>query len=165
MKRRTGILIAAAAVVLVAAGTATALVASGSPGDGSARDGRPAVSGTSPGATAPAAASPAPTAPAPTASLTPAQAQVLDYVRTLPTVQDVTPQTVDEFTELVCTTLRSPRMSADFYAKIIAVETQGYSLTAAQADELLAVTARAACPDALRVVDSRGAQPAATPAP
>lgn len=152
MKRTTGFIVggAAALVVVAAAVTAVALTQhSNDAGSGASGEHSP---GTSDGGSA---------APSPTASLSPADAKVLDYVRTLPTVDDVTPETVDEFTELTCTTLRSPKMSTDFYAKVIAIETKGYSLTPEKANDLLGATAHAACPDAVRVVDSRGAQKAA----
>ncbi len=101
--------------------------------------------------------------PAPTTSLSPADSRVLEYVKTLPGVADVTPDTVDEFTELTCATLRSPKMSPAFYGQVLAIEQKGYGITADQADGLLAAASRAACPDASRVVSSHGAEPATAP--
>lgn len=89
-------------------------------------------------------------------------AQVLNYVAGLPTVHDVTADTVGEFSDLVCTTLRSPKMSATFYQQVLAIEKQGYSLSDAQATGLLHTVSQADCPDALRVVESAGAQSAAS---
>jgi hypothetical protein len=101
--------------------------------------------------------------PAPAASLSPADTRLLEYVGTLPGVTDVTRETVDEFTELTCATLRSPNMSPAFYSQVVAIERKGYGLTADQADGLLAASARAACPDASRVVSSHGAETATAP--
>ncbi|SEH91677.1 MULTISPECIES: hypothetical protein [unclassified Leifsonia] len=156
MKRTTGALAAAVAAVVVVAGAVIVAAVTQHPNDlRSAASGIPASSeGTSHGGSTP---------PSPVPSLSRADAAVLDYVHTLPTVDDVTADTVGEFTELTCATLRSPKMSTDFYAQLVAIETKGYSLTPEKANELLGVTARAACPDATRVVDSRGAQQAVAP--
>lgn len=156
MKRRAGAITAGVAAVVVVAGAVIATAMTQHPNDM-----RPAASGTL--ASSSGSSDGASAAAGPTASLSPADAKVLDYVRTLPTVDDVTPETVDEFTELTCATLRSPKMSTAFYAQVIGIETKGYSLSADKANELLGVTARAACPDATRVVDSRGAQQAIVP--
>lgn len=156
MKRTTGALAAGVAAVMVVAGAVIVAAVTQHPNDiRPAASGTPASSaGTSHGGS---------TAPSPAPSLSRADAAVLDYVHTLPTVDDVSADTVGEFTELTCATLRSPKMSTDFYAQVISIETKGYSLTPEKANELLGVTARAACPDATRVVDSRGAQQAVAP--
>ncbi|CAM5283662.1 hypothetical protein [Leifsonia shinshuensis] len=147
--------VAVAAVGLVAGAAALAAVAP---------DRSPA-----PRASSPAAAGPRPTGtpggatPGPSTPLSAGDAAVLDYVAGLPTVHDVTPETVGEFTDLVCSTLRSPKMSPAFYAQVVAVERSSYSLSDAQAGGLLRAAAQSGCPDAVRVVDSGGSQASGVP--
>lgn len=94
--------------------------------------------------------------PSPTGSSA-AQTALLRYVAQLPSVHDVDASTVDEYTELVCETLRSPKMSPAFFQQLLSIEEHGYALTRAQTVGLLTATAQAGCPDAEPVIRSSGA--------
>lgn len=153
MRARTALILGACCLVAIGGGTTAAALVTA----------RHTQTHTAVAAAASASTPTGSQTPAPTASLSPADTRLLDYVKTLPGVTDVTPQTVDEFTELTCATLRSPKMSPAFYGQVVAIEQKGYALTADQADGLLAASARAACPDASRVVSSHGAQTATAP--
>ncbi|MDR6971098.1 hypothetical protein [Leifsonia shinshuensis] len=156
MRARTALAIGGGALVVLGVAMTTAVVAAPHPADPT-HVASVASAGAAPGTTAPAAT------PRPTASLSSADEKLLGYVRTLPGVNDVTADSVGEFTDLTCATLRSPKMSTAFYSQVLTVEQKGYSLTADQANGLLAATAQAACPDARRVVESRGADAATAP--
>ncbi|MFP3465875.1 hypothetical protein [Leifsonia sp. SIMBA_070] len=157
MKTRTALVVGVCALLAIGAATTAAVVATQHTEAGAT----PTTSaGTTTGTTTTGTPS---RTPASTPSLSPADDRLLDYVRTLPGVNDVTADTVGEFTELTCATLRSPKMSPAFYGQVVAVERKGYGLTADQVDGLLAATARSGCPDAQRVVDSHGAEAATAP--
>lgn len=119
-------------------------------GGASTASGGPLGGALSPGGGAGAAT---PSAPAVTRS----QQQLLRYVARLPTVHDITPVTVADYTDLVCATLRSPRMSPTFFQSVVQIEEHGYALTYEQTIGLLDATATSGCPSALPVIQSRGA--------
>lgn len=108
---------------------------------------------------APSSASPVPSAqnPAPASTDSPAtRTQLLGYIAAHSTIRDVDESTLDEYSSLVCQTLRSRTMSPTFFARLQSIEEKGYSLTDAKATDLLTATARYACPDALPVIQRKG---------
>lgn len=122
-------------------------------GGASTASGAPLGGALSPGGGAGGAGAATPSAPAVTRS----QQQLLRYVARLPTVHDITPVTVADYTDLVCATLRSPRMSPTFFQSVVQIEEHGYALTYEQTIGLLDATATSGCPSALPVIQSRGA--------
>ncbi|WP_066521001.1 hypothetical protein [Curtobacterium ammoniigenes] len=95
----------------------------------------------------------APAAP----TITRSQQQLLRYVARLPTVHDITPVTVADYTDLVCATLGSPHMSPTFFQSAVQIEERGYGLTYQQTIGLLTATAQSGCPSELPVIQRRGA--------
>jgi hypothetical protein len=146
-------IVAGSTVVVVAAAVAVYAAASGSTDQQADRSS--ATAGATPAATGAGSLG---AAPKPTA-LPANEAELLGYVAALPTVRDVDASTVDEYSGLVCESLRSPKMSPAFFTRIVTIEQKGYSLDSAQAIGLLTATARYGCPDALGVIHTRGALP------
>lgn len=166
MTNRRRLTVGAAALVAIACVVTAVAIARHAPTVTAARTpdlrGTPAPPSAAQPLTVPTTTAPSPE-PTPGEPLTVGDGRVLDFVATLPTVRDVTQDTVAEFTDLVCTTLRSPKMSPSFFDQVLAVEEQSYSLTRAQATGLLMTVARSDCPEAVRVVDSAGADASVAP--
>jgi hypothetical protein len=83
-------------------------------------------------------------------------AEFYAYVQTLPGVNGVTADNIDEFAGLLCRALRSPKMSPAYFDELVGLEVSGYNLSESEAINLLLQASYNQCPEMSSTVTARG---------